>query len=394
MSLIPSELRKLFPAVSRRAYLNAAASSPLATPVAEAIEAQVLDTMENGDVHFMEWLGFRDRLRERVGRFVGGTGSEIAFLGSTSMGFSVVGSVWKQRGIRKVLTLEGEFPSTTIPLLNAGLELEVVRASADGSTSVERLFSALTTEVGAVAVSAVQFASGFRIDLDEVARECRERRLPLAVNAAQALGQVPVDVAALGCEFLAAPSHKWMLGGFGVGVFYARSGSLAGVRLPVSGWFTPPESMRWDAFAGAARVETSVGFSASGVAVREEACALEAGGPAWAAMRGFAAGLELIESVGVELVLAHNQRLQKLLRAGLRSRGFVPRAPDDEAGLAGICVVPVSGEVLGVVRGLFKEGIVSSPRGGGVRLSTHVFNDESDVEKALSAFDAAGVRPA
>jgi hypothetical protein len=93
-------------------------------------------------------------------------------------------------------------------------------------------------------------------------------------------------------------------------------------------------------------------------------------------------------------VLAHNQGLQGVLRAGLRKRGFVPNAPDAAAGLAGICVVPVAGELSAAVRGLFKEGVVTSPRGGGVRLSTHVFNDVTDVEKALAAFDRLGIKPA
>lgn len=395
MAVFPHDARSLFPAVKKRVYLNAAASSPLAIPVAAAIEAHLQDTVENGDVHFGEWLVLRDRLRERVARFIGATSGEVAFLGSTSHGFSAIAHLWAQRGIRRVLTLAGEFPSSTIPFLQAGLSLQVVKPRPDGSTAVEQLADALGPEVGAVAVSAVQFASGFRVDLDGVARLCRERGLPFAVNAAQALGQVPIDVRALGCEFLAAPSHKWLLGGFGTGVFFARRGTLEGRQLPWSGWFSPPDSLRWDAFAGAERSgETPEGFVARGVTIRPEACALEAGGTSWAALHGLSAAVDILESVGVPQVLAHNQKLQRLLRAGLRQRGFSPNAPDDEAGLSGICVVPVAGEVMPAVRALFKEGVVTSPRGGGVRMSTHVFNDESDVEAALAAFDRLGLRSA
>lgn len=395
MAVFPHEVRSLFPAVKKRVYLNAAASSPLAVPVAAAIEAHLQDTVENGDVHFGEWLTFRDRLREKVARLIGATAAEVAFLGSTSHGFSAVAHNWAQRGIRRVLTLEGEFPSSTLPFLQAGLALQVVRPKADGSTTVEQLAEALGPEVGAVAVSAVQFASGFRVDLGGVARLCRDRGLPFAVNAAQALGQVPLDVQALGCEFLAAPSHKWLMGGYGTGVFFARKGTLEGRQLPWSGWFSPPDALRWDAFAGAQRsAESSQGFVARGVTIRPEPWALEAGGTSWAALFGLGAGVELLDSVGVPQVLAHNQKLQRVLRAGLRRRGFSPNAPDDDAGLSGICVVPVAGDLMAAVRALFKEGVVTSPRGGGVRLSTHVFNDEGDVGAALAAFDRVGLTPA
>lgn len=394
MSVFPSDVRTLFPAVKRRVYLNAAASSPLCTPVSLAIEAHLRDTVENGDVHFGEWLAFREKLRARTARLVGAAADEVAFLGSTSHGFSAVGAVWAQRGVKRVLTLEGEFPSTTVPLLQAGLELEVVRAKADGSTSVEQLEAALGKEVGAVAVSAVQFASGYRLDLDGVAALCRARGLRLAVNAAQAMGQVPLDVGRLGCEFLAAPSHKWLMGGYGVGVFFARAGALEGVRLPWAGWFSTPEAQRWDAFAGAQKErESEKGFGARGVAITPRAPALEAGGTAWAPLHGFGAAVEILEQVGVENVLAHNQGLQGELREGLRRRGFRPNAPDEPAGLSGICVVPVEGQALAVVRALFREGVVTTPRGIGVRVSTHVFNDGEDVQRALAAFDKVGARP-
>ena len=393
MSVFPSDLRALFPAVKRRTYLNAAASSPLATTVALAIEAHLNDTVENGDVHFAEWLAFRESLRGKVATFIGATPPEVAFLGSTSAGFSAVASLWSQRGIRRVLTLEGEFPSTTIPLLQAGMSLEVVRPRPDGATLAEQLDDALNAQVGAVAVSAVQFASGYRLDLEAVSRVCAERKVPWAVNAARALGQVPIDVAKLGCDFLAAPSHKWMLGGFGVGIFYAKAGTLQGVKLPWSGWFSTPDALRWDAFAGAQKSRESVkGFLAKGVSVRAEASALEAS-MSWGALHGLGAGVEILSTIGVPGVLEHNIGMQLLLRAGLRSAGFVPNTPDEEAGMSGICVVPVEGDLSAAVRALFKEGVVTSPRGGGVRISTHIFNDESDVEKALAAFDALGLKP-
>jgi selenocysteine lyase/cysteine desulfurase len=143
--------------------------------------------------------------------------------------------------------------------------------------------------------------------------------------------------------------------------------------------------MRWQNFPGT----HFSGALAEGATTRREAMALEAGGPAWTSLYSFGAGLELIERAGVDAIHAHNLSLQRLLRAGLEQRGFTPNAPL----CSGICVVRVQGDALAAVRALLQHDVTTTPRGGGVRLATHAFNDESDVERALGAIDRVGLKP-
>ncbi len=373
-------MRELFPALQKFTYLNAAASSPVATPVAEAAIAQLRESVAEADVRFPRWLAFKEELRGRLARFIGAPRpTQVGFTASTSMGFHAVAELFWRRGIREVVTLDAEFPSTTIPLLARGLKLRVVKARPDGTYRVEDLEGG-----GAVAVSAVQYASGFAIDLPALVAHCRARKVPLAVNVAQALGQVPVNVD--GFDFMCGTSHKWMMGGYGTGLFYVREGWLEEHGLPWAGWFSPPESVRWQNFPGC----TWEGEVASGVSLRPEAAALEAGGGHWPALYGFDAALSLIEGVGVPKIHAHNLELQKVLRDGLERRGFKPNAPL----MTGICVVRVDGSPADAVRALFAEGLVVTPRAGGVRFSTHVYNDASDVQRALEAIDRVKLRPA
>ncbi len=376
-------LRELFPALKKVAYLNAAAASPLATPVADAAVAHLRETELDGDVGFPRWLEFKLTLHARFARFIGTRASQVAFTPSTSMGFNLVAELYKRRGIREVLTLEGEFPSTTIPFLNAGLTLNVVKPRADGSYAVEDVERALRPETQAVALSAVQYASGAAIDLTALTALCRSRKLPLALNVAQALGQIRIDAEALGVDFLCGTSHKWMMGGFGVGVFYARQGWLEELGLPWAGWFSPPDPLRWQNFPGS----TWDGGRAHGLSTSREVSALEAGGGHWPALFSFGAALGLFEQVGIDAVAAHNRQLQELLRAGLQQRGFTPNAPLQ----SGICVVPVKGNPLDAVRALLRENVVVTPRGVGIRFSTHLFNDESDIARALAAIDRLGL---
>jgi len=392
--MTPAELRAHIPLLKTTTWLNAAASSPTPQPVFDAMTAHLRDFHERGDANFQGWMRFKVATRERLAKFLGASAREVAFTPNTSFGFHVIGQMLKARGVTEVLTLETEFPSTTLPFLYDGLRLRGVRMRADGTYPVEDLEAALTQSTGAIAVSAVQFASGYRVDLERISALCKARGLTFIVNAAQGLGQVPLDVKKLGIHFLAATGHKWFMSGFGNGVLVIDEAWLDSVPLPLGGWLSVEPQEQFQTWAHATRVDDAHGFTATGTKFRRDAAALEGGAGAFLGAFAVDAALALHEAVGVENTLAHNVSLQLKLRAGLRSRGFVPNTPDDPKTLSGICVVPVSGGPLDVVRALMKEGVSTTPRGPGVRISTHVFNDETDLERLLAAIDRIGIRPA
>jgi selenocysteine lyase/cysteine desulfurase len=391
--MTPGALRSSLPALNEYAWLNAAASSPTPQPVFDAMNAFLRDTLERGDVRYPAWARAKDETRARLARFLGATPVELGFTQSTSFGFHVIAQLLKQRGITEVLTIDQEFPSTTLPMLYDGLTLRAARTRADGSITTADLERALTAKTGAIAVSAVQFASGFRVDLPALSALCKSRGLAFIINAAQGIGHVPLDVKKLGADFLAATSHKWLMAGYGTGMLFIAQKWLDETRLPFGGWLSVEPAEQFQPWVHTARAEDADGFSARGTQFRKEASALEAGGGSWLGLIALDAALALHEAVGVDATLAHNQKLQRLLRAELRKRGFVPNTPDDDASLSGICVVPVEGAPLEVVRALLREKVSTTARGGGVRISTHVYNDETDVERLLAAFEKLGVKP-
>lgn len=393
MAISPRDVRALFPAVERHTWLNAAASSPIATPVFTAVEEHLKDTVQNGDLAYGRWQELRERLRGRLAKLLSVEAPTIGFVPSTSMGFSVIGSLLKGKGVTEVLTLEGEFPSTTLPLLQRGLTLKAVKRRPDGSYPLEDLEAALTPVTGAIALSAVQYSSGYRVDLSQIGALCRIRGLKLAINAAQALGQVPINAASLGADFVCAPSHKWMMGGYGLGMIYASPSWHDPASWPFGGWLSVADADLFDPFAGATKFDDDNGFLARGGRFKAEPASLEAGSPAWSTMVCLDAAMSIHEDVGVDISRAHVVKLQTALRAELRSRGFVPNSPDDVPHLSGICTIGVQGNPNAVVKALMKAGVVTSCRGGGVRISTHVFNDEEDLARLYAALDSLGVKP-
>ena len=392
--MTPGELRTHLPLLQKMTWLNAAASSPTPLPVYEAMTAFLKETLETGDMRYPAWARFKDDVRTRLARFIGASAHELAFTPSTSFGFHVIAQMLKQRGITEVLTLETEFPSTTLPMLYDGLNLRAARMGKDGTYPIAALEAALTPRTGAIAVSAVQYASGFRIDLEAVSALCHARGLTFIINAAQGLGHVPLNVKKLKAHFLAATSHKWFMAGYGTGILFVDDSWLAHTPLPFGGWLSVEQHEQFEPWVHAHRVDDAQGFLATGTKFRREASALEAGGGSWVGLHAIDAALKLHEAVGGEVTLWHAVKLQLKLRDGLRRLGFVPSTPDDPGTLSGICVIPVVGGPLEVVRALLHDAqIATTARGGGVRISTHAYNDEGDLERLLSALTRLGVKP-
>jgi cysteine desulfurase / selenocysteine lyase len=392
--MTPQQARALFPALRARVWLNAAASSPLSTPVLEAASGFLHDSLEHGDVHYPVWAQLKEEVRAALARFIGATAAEIALTPSTGFGFHVIGHYLKARGITEVLTLECEFPSTTLPLLHDGLRLRGVRLRPDGTVTVADLEAALTPRTGAIAVSAVQYASGFRIDLEGVSALCRAKGLTFIVNAAQGIGHVPLDVERLGVDFLAATSHKWLAAGYGTGMLFVARRWLEEFPLPFGGWLSVEPHEQFDPWVHAQRVDDAHGFTARGTQFRRQASSLEGGGANWLNAYALKAALAMHEALGVAHTLRHNIALQLQLRTALRSLGFRPNTPDTVATLSGICVIPVKGAPMDVVRRLLHEArVATTARGSGVRISTHVFNDATDVEAVVEALRRLNIEP-
>lgn len=390
--MTPTQIRDLFPSLKRHVWMNAAGSSPVCTPVADAIRANVAETELDGDLNVFGWTGLKERVRSRAAAFLGAQPIELAFVPSTSFGFHVVGAMMKARGVREVLTLESEFPSTTVPLLNQGLRMRAVKQRAEGGYPLEDIAAALVPGVDAIALSLVQFAGGYRVDIDGVAKLARERKVMLAINASQAAGQVPIDFAKLGADFLATNCHKWMMAGYGLALLAVRADVLADPP-PIGGWLSVMPNAFFDPFGNSPKTDQGSTFTVDGVQLRREASSLDVLGP-WSCLSALNEALTLLEAVTPQAVLAHNISLQQRLRAGLGERGFVMNAPGESAVMSGSCVTFVEAPPAEVVQRLQREArIVATPRGGGVRLATHVYNDVSDVEAVLEAFKKLELRP-
>src|SRR6185369_12684880 len=193
------ELRALFPITERAVYLNHAAVSPPPTTTIQAVEAQLRDVHENGSLNFLSWLDVKERARGLLAGLLGARPEQVAFVRNTSDALSTVanGLTWKPGD--NIVTFRREFPSNIYPWLRIrdvfGVEVRMCDER-DGRIDLNELAELVDEHTRVVAISHVQFASGFRTDLERLGRVARQHDALLVVDVIQSLGVIPIDVSA------------------------------------------------------------------------------------------------------------------------------------------------------------------------------------------------------
>lgn len=364
------DVRTLFPAYERSIYLNHAGVAPCSTRTVDAVSAWVRDLCEHGVAHEDEWERGADRVRGLCARAIGADASEIAFVRNTSHGLGLVaeGLAWAP-GDEVAIATSLEYPSNVYPWLHLRDRGVAVReiAARGGGVHAEEVARAIGPRTKLVAVSSVQYATGHATDLDAVGAVCAERGVLLCVDGIQSVGARPIDVKRSRVHFLAADSHKWMLGLPGIGFLYVDRAVLDRVRPVLVGWHSTTDAWNFDV----ARFE-----------LRADAAKLEEGSPAYTGIVGMGAGLEILLDQGLERVRERIDALVARLDEGLRALGCdTSPGAKERAGI--LTFTPPVGTADALYAHLGAAGVVVSLRRGRVRASPHCFNTEGEIERAV-----------
>lgn len=384
--------RGIFSSLRPRAYCNHAAISALSDPARAAIERVVRESAEEGSCGFSRRLVEREQLRGELGALIGARepDAEIAFVPSTMYGLCAIAlSVPWKRGDR-VIVFEGEYPTNVTAWQRAadlfGLTVSLLPGSdfeRDSGPDFSRLDAELARGgVRLCAASAVQFQTGLRMPLAEIAQRCHAHGAELAVDAVQALGAVPFDVEALGVDYVAAGSHKWLMGSDGGGFVYVRRALCPSLRA---------------AFAGAMSHQAAVEIFSHGPGhlrydrpLRDDARVLEGGMLSSTSFASLAVSVPMLRSVGVGATYAHIQRYHDQLELPLAQLGFRSLRSRDPARRSGILsfVPPPGKSSPQLVAALGERGVVCAPPDGVLRFSPHFWNSLAEVPFVIDAVRA------
>ncbi|MEO9059392.1 MAG: aminotransferase class V-fold PLP-dependent enzyme, partial [Ktedonobacteraceae bacterium] len=229
-----------FPVTRGTIYLNHAANGPLPRPVVQTVREYLDDMSAFGGSHEPRWAEYERGTHRRLAQLLNARPDQIALTANTGDGLMMVAQGLSWREGDTILSAEGEFPSNIYPWLNLqeqGVQLEQVPLRNHRVVTTD-ILERITEHTRLVSLGLVEFSTGYRNDIATIARYCHERGILCGIDAMQAMGAIDIDVQALGVDFLASGSHKWLLAPRTVGILYVSDNLLPQLRTTRRGWLS------------------------------------------------------------------------------------------------------------------------------------------------------------
>lgn len=381
-SMPEQEIRRHFPGVKRLRYFNAAAQGLLPLPVIDAMQSIAVKQSECGITGWGDYLGCLAATRDRIARWIEADPQEVAFVPTTGEGISRIATSLDWSRGDEVVLCDLEYPANVYPWAaqqRHGVKLRWVPGEA-GRVDPQRYLDALGPNTKVVAVSQVQFTTGYLIDLQDLGRECRARDVLLCVDGIQAVGATRVDVKELGIGALAVEGRKWLLGPAGCGFLYVSDEWADRLRPQTIG----ARSVRnGDDELQYRRMLDAHGALDLGPLLLPGAQRFEVGFPNLTGIAGLGAALELLESIGSAEVFARIAEHVRHVVARLTEAGYRIYGTHSAAERAGIVAFEDPGDPQRTFAALNADGFSISVRDGRLRISPHVYNTAGEIDALI-----------
>ena len=364
-----------FPIVRDRVFLAHAGVCPLPFRVAEAMRSYVEQCTRSDQEELLPafWI---QQSRAKAARLLNAQPEEIAFVGPTSLALSFIAGGLRFKKHENILVYHDDYPANVYPwmaLAEKGVEVRFLNTRELGEIRDVDVAGQVDERTRLVALASCHFISGYRIDLDAIGKFLRERDILFCVDAIQTLGAFPTSVENI--DFLAADSHKWLLGPCAAGILYVRKSVQDLLKSMVYGWHNVlcPNFVAQDEMI-----------------LRNDARRYEAGSHNLVGLVGLDASLEMLLEIGSENIAAELQRKRALLISSLEERGFTVLQADALPKNSGAIVsFYKDGFELGELhRKLETANITTSLRANRagnqyIRLSPHFYNTDAELNRFL-----------
>lgn len=356
-------------------YVNHAAVAPWPARTVEAVKQFAEENGYVGSRHYERWLKTEQSLKQSLASLINAASAdEIALLKNTSEGLSIIakGIDWKAGD--NIVISNQEFPSNFIvwdALRSAGIELRI--ADINNTDDPEQAIINLMDEhTGLLSISAVQYASGLRMDLLKLGKACKAYNALYCVDAIQQIGALEFDTQAIDADFVIADGHKWMLGPEGLAMFYCKKSSMDKLALQQFGWHMVEDLSDFNAMTN---------WQAASSARR-----FECGSQNMLGTHALNASISLLLEQGmnnIEIAVLDNVQTLITLFQTLPSISILsPQKMNRHAGIFTFCKKGVDNQKM--YEHLVSQGVVCAPRGGGIRFSPHFHNNPAQFDQLAS----------
>jgi selenocysteine lyase/cysteine desulfurase len=370
------EIRRLFPITKEYIYLNSAAVTPPPTIAIEAINEQLRDVQMYGSRNYRQWVGRKESCRRLLAGLINARPEQIAFLRNTSDALSTIANGLKWNAGENIVTFQNEFPSNVYAWRRIRdtekVELRFCPERENGRIDSDEFISLIDEKTRVVAISAVQYASGFRADLKRIGEAARAVDALLVVDAIQAAGVVPIDVEADLIDAAAGASHKWLMAPEGIGYIYLSDRARARIEPTLVGWIS---------------VEQPEDYSNFEQQFKPGALAWETGTFASALFYALEANLKLFTELGVAGINKYLLGLGDFLCESLDKEKYElvsSRRENEKSPI--VCIRNRNGvEAMQLYKHLQRQNIIVAPRGDRLRIAPHIYNTREEIKKLISA---------
>jgi selenocysteine lyase/cysteine desulfurase len=365
-------LRKEFPVLRRKTYLNSGSYCALANEVRAAFDAYMEDRLLVG-ANWDVWVTKNESVRNLTATLLNASPDEIAVTASVSAGLNALASALQFTGARnKVVVSDFEFP-TNAQIWHAqeprGARVVHVPRAADGYIPAEMFEKAIDERTQLVAITHVCFRNGAKLDIPGIVRIARAKGAKVLLDCYQSVGSLDIDVKALDVDFAAGGMLKYLLGTAGIGFLYAKESCVPSLVPTNSGWFAQESIAAMDITANRPA---------------PNARRFEAGTPPVVNCYAAEAGLKMLLKVGTAAIEKRNYALTRRCMQRLEEIGWPSITPVQDARRGATVAVP-SRDSARLSAQLMKRDIVTSHRDDNVRASFHFYNNDDDVESFIAA---------
>jgi len=370
-----AQIRSQFPATEKYAYLNSAAMSPLPRSAFEAIQSQLKDSSENGVKNFTQWVAAKTRTRELLAAMLHVRPEQIAFMRNVSDGISTVANGLKWNTGDNIVTFEREFPANYYAWRRVrdafGVELRLC-PERDGRIEIDEFIDLIDSNTKLVSISAVQYASGFKADLERIGDAVRKVDALFCVDVIQGFGAMPFDLPAQLVDIAGGGGHKWLCGPEGCGFLYLSDRARERIEPTLVGWIS---------------VESPWDFEDREQPFKPNALAWESGTGPSSLYCGLEQSLKLLNDAGLENIESFLAELTDYMcdRLGGMEYDIISSRKASERS-AIVCIKHRKGLAANdISNALEKVAVILSPRGDRVRIAPHFYNDRKDIDRLIEA---------
>lgn len=371
MALIP---KTDFVGIENIAHLAAGGETPMLKSHHQALERFFVHKAqgEMARTHLEETY---QRTKQTVAQLISANADDIAFLSSASDGVNLLAHAIDWQPGDNVVVADVEFPSDVLPwtrFTDQGVEVRIARHQ-DWQIRLEDVDALIDDRTRVVAMSHVSYFTGQRQDLAALSELVRGSNAIFLVDATHAAGAIPVD--ARYADILISSCYKWLLGVHGVSIFYWNRERLPDLKPPFLGWNSTESITMWNA--------------PTDYVLKSTADRFVPGNPSFLGIYVLENALDQLLAIGTETIESHILHLSGLVRDGLAERNWSLMTPADPSLRAGnVCFeAPNIGDI---TKQVAEHGVQIWGSYGGVtrvRVSTHLYNDQHDVERLMAALD-------